>query len=462
MMRGTLIKGCHRPLTAKACTDGCILVGVVRSGASRIAAGYRRVLPVTSSAQLRIAGALLPSGAIRVALIHRPAVQKLAILGAAKAMVQRCMVGTLVLFVAGCTTLPPIKLGSCAIPITPAPPIAPSTDGQTASTTLEVLTFNIEGLGWPARRGRGPSLEQIGATLAELNKRGKAPDVILVQEMFSPAAVRAVTQAGYPYRAWGPTRTQRRRLATEGRMQGPFHWAKGETGFHLVGSGLAILSRYPIVAARSEPFGKHRCAGFDCLSNKGVQHVRIAVPGVPQPLDIFNTHMNSQGASRVSPARNGAAHALQVADLATFIAATSESEAPKIFGGDFNMRGAPSRLARLEAKLSRFTMVHRYCALPNAGCSVPISWDGDEPWLDTEDLQLFSSGAEVAISPTRVEAMFDGPGSGDRLSDHDGLKVAYRLTWRPQQTAEWISRINSRTTTACLASRALPRSRSSN
>ena len=349
---------------------------------------------------------------------------------AAIAMLQRCVVGALALAVAGCASLPPARLATDGIGIAPAPTITRSADRQEASTTLEVVTYNIEGLGWPARRGRAPSLQQIGATLADLHARGEAPDVIMVQEMFSPAAMRAIRRAGYPYQAWGPTRTQRRRLPAEGRAQAPYRWSKGETGIHLVGSGLAILSRYPIVATRSEPFGKHRCAGFDCLSNKGVQHARIAIPGVPQPIEIFNTHLNSQGASRVRPERNGAAQLLQTRDLRRFVADASGADMPKILGGDFNMRGTPARLARLESSMSEFTMVHRYCASPESPCTLSESSFENEPWLNTEDLQFFSSGSKVTISPVAVEPMFDDSASGPRLSDHDGLKVAYRLTWR--------------------------------
>jgi len=337
-------------------------------------------------------------------------------------------VNALVLVMAGCTKLPPPRFGIAASS-TKRPAIAHSAVNREASTTIEVLTFNIEGLGWPARRDRRPSLEQIGATLAQLNERGEAPDIILVQEMFSPAAVRAMTRAGYPYQAWGPTRTQRKRLPPDGRMSGPFRWSKGETGFHLVGSGLAVLSRYPIVAARSEPFGKHRCAGYDCLSNKGVQHVRVVVPGVPQPIDVFNTHLNSQGASKVPRERNGAAHALQVGDLATFVATTAERGAPAIFGGDFNMRGAPDRLALFETRLAPFAMVHRHCVAPEAKCDVRIAWESGEPWMETEDLQFFRNGSDVKITPTRLESMFDDAPADLRLSDHEGFKVAYRLSW---------------------------------
>lgn len=334
------------------------------------------------------------------------------------------LAGGIATALAGCTTLPPVRRA----------PVDLDTHAGAAvvaggSATLDVLTFNIEGLGWPARRNRAPFLRRIGARLAELNAKGEAPDVVLVQEMFSPAAVSAMTKAGYPYQAWGPSRTQKRRRPAPDAMAGPFRWKKGETGLHLVGSGLAILSRYPIVADASEPFGKHRCAGFDCLSNKGMQQVRIRIPGVPQPVDIFNTHLNSQGASRVPAARSGAAHAIQVDDLAGFVAAAGEPKVPTILGGDFNMRGAPERLARFDAALDRLTMVHRFCAAPASPCAVRVSWDGDAPWMDTEDLQLFADGARVRVTPIRVEAMFDGAASGPQLSDHDGFRVTYRLDW---------------------------------
>jgi hypothetical protein len=58
-----------------------------------------------------------------------------------------------------------------------------------------------------------------------------------------------------------------------------------------------------------------------------------------------------------------------------------------------------------------------------------MSWDGDAPWLDTQDLQGFDNGALVAVRPLRVEAKFDGPSTGGKLSDHDGYEVTYRLSW---------------------------------
>ncbi|MFK3888077.1 endonuclease/exonuclease/phosphatase family protein [Sphingomonas sp. NPDC079357] len=331
---------------------------------------------------------------------------------------------------AGCTALPPARMALAMSAGTPAPEIVTDSKRGRASTTIDVLSFNVEGLAWPARRGRASSLAHIGRILAELNARGTAPEIILVQEMFSPAAVRALARAGYPYRVWGPTRTQRRTSVAVGRMPGPRRWGKGETGFHLVGSGLAILSRYPIVAADAEPFGSRHCAGFDCLSNKGAQHARIMVPGVPTAIDLFNTHLNSQAESRVPAERHGVAQRLQRADLVGFLSAAGSERLPAIVGGDFNMAGTPDRLGKLEAALSRYTMVHRFCAASGSPCDVRLSWDGDEPWVDTEDLQLFRSGAEVSATPVAIAAMFDGTAGQPRLSDHDGLRVRYRLEWQ--------------------------------
>src|SRR4051794_29094731 len=51
-----------------------------------------------------------------------------------------------------------------------------------ARTTLDVLSFNIEGLGWPARTGRAPKLAEIGRNLAALRGAGQDPDLVLFQE----------------------------------------------------------------------------------------------------------------------------------------------------------------------------------------------------------------------------------------------------------------------------------------
>jgi endonuclease/exonuclease/phosphatase family metal-dependent hydrolase len=331
-----------------------------------------------------------------------------------------------VALLAGCAALPPPRLAECRA--APRPALHLSEDGRVASTTLDVLTFNLEGLAWPARRDRAPALRALSRRLVDVQGEGRAPEVVVVVEMLCRAARRAVVDTRYANIVSGPSRTQREAYPDAPRMGGPFRWDKGEIGIRLVGGGLAALSRYPIVAYQSEPFGRRRCAGLDCLSNKGMLHVRLRMAGVPEPIDLFNTPMNAQGASGVGRERHGMAHRLQVRELARFIEARAAPGTPTILGGDFNMRRSALRFARFR-DAHPLTLVHQYCGEKPHACDVRTSWDGDEPWMDTQDLQLFSSGEIVTVRPIRVEAVFDGSPGSPRLSDHDGFRVTYRLSW---------------------------------
>lgn len=315
-----------------------------------------------------------------------------------------------------------------------APHIAIAPDGRTATTRLDVLTYNIEGLPWPARSGRARKLREIGQRLEALQRAGSAPDIVLFQEAFSSAATKAIVAAGFPAITSGPTRVQRRGMSAAGRVPGARRWRKGELGIHLLSSGLVVASRYPIVASGSEPFSRRSCAGFDCLSNKGALFARIAVPGVPAPIDIFNTHMNAQGASGVARTRHTPAHNLQAQELGDFLDAHRDRQYPALLGGDFNMRRSEPRFDVFNA-LQPLTLVHQYCMIAANACDVRMSWDGDAPWMDTQDLQLFASGAQVSIRPERVEAMFDGSPESPMLSDHDAFRVVYTLSWIHDATA---------------------------
>lgn len=118
---------------------------------------------------------------------------------------------------AGCATLPQDRSITCEAA---GRPVFLSADGRTASLRLDVLTYNIEGLGWPARRGRAAELREIGQRLAALRATGAGPDVVLFQEVFSGAAVNAVDAAGYPAQAAGPGRRRHRDLPSAGPRRG--------------------------------------------------------------------------------------------------------------------------------------------------------------------------------------------------------------------------------------------------
>lgn len=327
---------------------------------------------------------------------------------------------------AACATPSPYRELSCSS--TSAPVLQTIYDGR-KSTTLSVLTYNIEGLGFPARSGRAIYLRKIAQRLAELRTEGRAPDVVLFQEMFSGAAKRAIADSGYPAIASGPHRTSAPGNSNKEPLPGRSHIKRGEIGIHLSGSGLAVASRYPITQVRKQAYGRRSCAGLDCLANKGIMLAQISIPGVPTPIDIYDTHMNSRGASGAPAERNLEAHDRQAQEASQFINNTHDDAFPLIFGGDFNMRHSEPRWEGF-SRYQDLRLVHRICADPQSGCDVRMSWDGDEPWMDTQDLQFFWNGDAVSIRPVRVEAMFDGGPSGPSLSDHDGFLVTYELSWK--------------------------------
>lgn len=341
--------------------------------------------------------------------------------------VHPALAGTaLALLVGGCSTAPPSRSLACANGVPPQ--ITEVAGGKSKTAELKVLTYNIEGLGFPARSGRGPELKQIGEHLSEMLKAGTGPDVVLFQEMFSGSAKAAVMNSGYPAISPGPSRSTRPFESTSEKLPGKSKLKHGEVGIRFQGSGLAIASRYPIVMTELRAFGGKSCAGLDCLANKGVMLARIYVPGLPTPVDVYDTHMNSRGASKAPAARNLAAHDRQALEASEFIDRTHNDDFPVIFGGDFNMRHSEPRWENFTRYQPR-TLVHRVCIEPSSGCQVKMSWDGDEPWMDTQDLQFFHSGERASIRPIRVEALFDGSPGSPQLSDHDGYMVTYRIEW---------------------------------
>ena len=352
-------------------------------------------------------------------------------LGDIFAVTRNLLPAALLLVTTACSSIQPERTASC-IPEGSAPLIAAERRSGRASTTVSVLTYNVEGLPWPARRKRGPQLREIARQLAALRTTNEAPDIVLVQEAFSLEAALIGDRAGYLNHVPGPAARERRpptspdadRALTSRRKL-----TKGERFGRFLPSGLYVLSDYPIIAVGRQPFRSRECAGYDCLANKGIMHARIMIPGAPAALDVFNTHLNSRGSAGVSTERSLKAHRLQVNEISRYIEQRWDRENAVLFGGDFNMRNAPARFEHF-AETTPHRLVHQHCLSRMSKCDVRLSWDGDEPWMDTQDLQGFQSGGRLTVEPIRVEAMFDEPWrKGKPLSDHDGLLVVYRLSW---------------------------------
>lgn len=331
-------------------------------------------------------------------------------------------------------------LGGCAqhMPLAELPrpgvvqsDISVDADTGMASTTITVVTYNVAGLPWPVRSGTGRAMRRIDAAFAEAFSP-RRPDLLLLQEAFVPSATRLPANAGFANIVRGPGQRLRSTLPVEAAepafRQGRRRF-RGERSGRIVNAGLLVASDHHLQSIVREPFGRHSCAGFDCLANKGMMLVEVHVPGLPEPLFIFNTHMNSRTASGVPHERSRIAHHRQVEEMALLLARDWRGRGPLIYAGDFNTRQSPDRFTYKDERLPG-ELAHRYCMMQPNRCDVRMSWDSDEPWLDTQDLQGFANGPLVTVEPIVMAAMFDAPINGVMLSDHDALLVTYRLSWR--------------------------------
>lgn len=303
------------------------------------------------------------------------------------------------------------------------------------SVVISVLNYNVAGLPWPIRKKRKNQIRIIGYLLGEMRAVNAEPDIVLLEEAFTMKSNPIPDFGGYPNVVGGPKRNHKaeklpRELNPEFYDERSF-W-KGEKVGKLVNSGLAILSNFPILEKQVHPYRRGACAGFDCIANKGMVVAIIQIPGVPEPIAVFNTHMQAIDASGVSLERSRTAHNLQADEMVEFL--TSDLMArgiPLIVAGDFNTKHDEGLMRYISNNENPIHTVRYYCTQVVDDCKIRMSFDSDAPWMDTQDLQAFFSGSRVTIRPIAIEAIFDRPVEGKTLSDHDGYFVEYRLSWDP-------------------------------
>lgn len=355
-----------------------------------------------------------------------------------------------VIFMSACSS----QLRYPAIPQTGlarTPEITLDSSSATASMDITVLIYNVAGLPWPIGCGkksrttdesgklipiacnRSAAAKKIGDALGSLRKKGVEPDIVMLQEAFISAAAEIPARGGYPNWVAGPGARDlgpkySARASAEFIAERSF-W-KGEKLGKRQSSGLLLASNFPVIELYNHPFNQWECAGFDCLANKGLLAVLLEIPGLPDYLAVATTHFNSRGASGVSGERSLVAHNLQVAETNEYLENLDEDEVPFIWGGDINMRHADDRILYFVNRSGgTLNEVSSYCVKPGSDCEVPIHWDSDKPWYETQDLQGWVPGTRINIKPFRAETVFDEPVDGIMLSDHNGLLVHYRLSW---------------------------------
>ena len=314
-------------------------------------------------------------------------------------------------------------------------------------TDIDVLIYNVAALPWPIRSDRNDALELIGQGLKTARNEGAEPDIVLIQEGFRRSTKKLVEESGYPNWVRGP-KTNDRTAKFSNRAPQDFidgrRFFKGEKIGKVMGSGLYILSNFPIKSKQTQPFYAGECAGFDCGSNKGVLWAEIEVPGMPGHLQVFTTHLQSKEAAGVSNERSFTAYNLQFDAMNEFVESVFTDDHPMIFGGDFNSKNAEERLGYISEQSDRsgsrrseiVQLAHYFCLKQPETCIAELNSDGKEPWLDTQDWQGFSPGKAVSVTPIRIIDVEDliyenAPEIKGRktLSDHGAFWVRYRLSW---------------------------------
>jgi endonuclease/exonuclease/phosphatase family metal-dependent hydrolase len=294
-----------------------------------------------------------------------------------------------------------LAIGSA--PTAGAAPAPTRETGSPHTVELKVLSYNIKALPLITDLDR---LKRIGEILTERRRRGDAPDVVVLQEAFARKSDRVRKRAGYPYAIRGP--------------------AGG--GIFANDSGLEVLSDHPILARHERTLND--CAFPDCLVSKAILGVDLEIPGVPEPIQVFTTHLQAQS-------ENEAVRRNQIDDISVFLGRIRFGRVPAIFAGDFNFKPRHASYRKFLAEMP-VTDVGSECLGAPATCQVVVGADGrtdlNDVWKTANDRQFYyePTGSSVRIEPIRVIRNFteriEG-GEDGALSDHWGYEVHYRIRW---------------------------------
>ncbi|PIQ29277.1 hypothetical protein COW36_17160 [bacterium (Candidatus Blackallbacteria) CG17_big_fil_post_rev_8_21_14_2_50_48_46] len=187
----------------------------------------------------------------------------------------------------------PSPTPSAATPMTPVPAQLKDSKGE-----LKILTLNVWGLPSILVKDRKARFERLGQTLNDY-------DVVTLQETFSNDIEVLRKSTRFPY-----------------------HLRWNNSGLKL-GSGLYVLSKYPIIRNDFRQFGN--CTVADCLARKGVLFTRIDHPSLGA-IDVYTTHYQAENKPVAEKIRINEDNKV----LQEFIA-QNNSPYPTVITGDFNM-----------------------------------------------------------------------------------------------------------------------------
>ena len=283
----------------------------------------------------------------------------------------------------GCTLLnarTPARTDLSRSPQLATPPAPLST-----SCTIKVVTFNIWDL-YLYSKDRAVRIPAIIEHLTALDA-----DIIGLQESF--------------------IRKDRERIFSALAAAGLPHHQYFESGF--VGSGLSIISRFPIEEAhffRYSQGGKaHKLKHGDWWAGKGVCLARLRLPYGIGYLDFFNTHIHAR--YRDDPYEE--VRMSQVRELEAFIEQSTSKTSPALVVGDFNTSASQPQYQ---------TLVER------AGLERLMLEDSriDHIFGVRSSLYTFETLATVTIDAKLIQGE-----QSARLSDHTGYMSTLRIMPTP-------------------------------
>jgi len=260
---------------------------------------------------------------------------------------------------------------------------------------LSVLSWNLHGLPWPLSKDPRGRIQRAGAKIREL-----APDVILLQEIWSGWAIDSLSRALHP--DWSA-------LCNQGRLGGA---RGGLLALVRVARGWTVRGRpefYPYDS--SAPAWK--IWEGDGLSGKGALIVSLERNG--ERVFAVNTHLQAQypGADYLS------VREAQLSQLGEFVAGLDQGM-PAIIAGDFNTDCREPLYARIAEMGIDLTADGR----GERGTNFDLR-DGKPVWID----YILGPASKTWKAAAELELIVNR-GADDPYSDHNGLFCAVTLAPR--------------------------------
>ena len=283
-------------------------------------------------------------------------------------------------------------------------------DAFAGSKIIKVLTYNIAGLPKKINKVRFKRIKEI---LEQRKLDGTYPDVLLFQEAFTEKSQKAF-----------------RDLSPEKIFKGP---RSNIFGRKIFSSGTYIVSDHEFLATERKSY-RGKCAGWDCFANKGIAFAKVKIDGIPFPIDIVTTHMQSN--SKVSDKKASKARKKQIAVIEEFFEKYVDETVPMILAGDINLKPDNPRkphygIFKESISADELTAINsgNYCLKNPSLCKIDPETKTEEIYEDTHDHQFFRATPEVKVEPVFLSRNFREVFEGDPLSDHYGYEVHYKISW---------------------------------